>query len=245
MMRHLSKKSFSIFLVLLCAVCGVHGAFPGPQGYVSDYAGIIGGEYKAAIEALISELESKTSAEIAVVTMKNLGGSDPEGYAADLFQKWGIGKKDKDNGLLIITALEERAVRIEVGYGLEGIIPDGLAGRVIREKILPEFKDGNYGQGLLNGVKTCAAIIAKDAGAALAGAGETDAELPADFMEIINFIAVVLFVLMIIGARIFFPLLFGFGGFWTGGSGGFGGGGGGFGGFGGGLSGGGGATGRW
>lgn len=243
----------SLILVGLCSfsIIAQETKSPKPRGWINDYAGILSQPERNLLSALINELERVTSAEIAIVTLNTIGMASIEEYAVDLFEKWGIGKKDKDNGLLILVAVNERQVKIEVGYGLEGIITDGLAGQIIREKIVPEFKQGNFGKGLLAATATTANLIAKDAGIEL---GELGA-LPREqyqisrksasarlFSRLIYFV----FLFMIFGGRFFiFPLLFPFfggGRYWSRGGGGFGGG---FGGFGGGLSGGGGAMGRW
>ena len=256
MARKQIRKVFCGFAcVVLCSGlwAGVSQAgFPKPVGYVSDYAGIVPQSERQAIELLATEVESKTSAEIAVVTIPNLPEDygSIEQYAVDLFAEWGIGKKGKDNGILFLVSFAERKIRIEVGYGLEGIIPDGLAGRIIRDEIAPRFKNGRYGEGLLAGAAAAAGIIAKDAEVELTG---ENARLVSQYATSAGrgfplgslLFLVILFALL--GPRLFFPLMFGMmlGGFWGGGRGGFGGGGGGFGGFGGGMSGGGGASGGW
>ena len=85
-----------------------------------------------------------------------------EDYATDLFNTWGIGKKDRDNGVLILVAVQDRAMRIEVGYGLEGILPDGLAGAVIREAFLPRFRNDDYRTGLLEGTARVIDIVRRN-----------------------------------------------------------------------------------
>ena len=255
------KQVVNFFCIITCVVlcsglwAGVSiASFPKPVGYVSDYAGIVPEGERQAIELLATEVESKTSAEIAVVTIPNLPEDygSIEQYAVDLFAEWGIGKKGKDNGLLFLVSFAERKIRIEVGYGLEGIIPDGLAGRIIRDEITPRFKNGRYGEGLLAGAAAAAGIIAKDADVELTG---ENARLVSQYATSAGrgfplgnlLFLIILFALL--GPRLFLPLMLGtmLGGFWGGGRGGFGGGGmgGGFGGFGGGMSGGGGASGGW
>jgi uncharacterized protein len=130
-----------------------------PQGWVSDFAGILSDQTKSQLTALIIETEKATSAEIAVVTVASLEGTSVEEYAVRLFAAWGIGKKDKDNGVLLLVAPNERKVKIEVGYGLEPVITDGRAGEIIRETILPFFKAGDYNQGVLQGSMQLAALI--------------------------------------------------------------------------------------
>jgi uncharacterized protein len=130
-----------------------------PHGWVSDFAGILSDQAKSQLTALIAETEKTNGAEIAVVTVTSLEGMSVEEYAVRLFKAWGIGKKGKDNGVLLLVAPNERKVRIEVGYGLEPIITDGRAGEIIRETILPFFKAGDYNQGVLQGSMQVAALI--------------------------------------------------------------------------------------
>ena len=128
-------------LALIAACCLASRAtasdFPRPQGKVNDFAGLLTPEDREALEAQLASLERDTSAEVAVVTVQSLGGRALEEYATALFTEWGIGKQGKDNGVLVLVAVDDRAMRIEVGYGLEGVLPDGLAGAVIRETFLP------------------------------------------------------------------------------------------------------------
>jgi uncharacterized protein len=119
---------------------------------------------------LAKELRQKTEAELSVVTLADLGGDEIEPVAVDLFQAWGIGKKGKDEGALILLASKERRVRIEVGYGLEGILPDGRCGTIIRRVMAPELSQGKIGGGLLRGAAAVAGVIAKDRGVTITGA---------------------------------------------------------------------------
>jgi uncharacterized protein len=229
----------------------VKAAFPKTQGYVSDFAGMIPSNTAGQLRTLAQDLERKTGAELAVVTVPDLGGENLETYAVDLFEKWGIGKKGKDNGVLILVAKAERKIRIEVGYGLEGIIPDGRAGDIIREQIEPAFKAGDFGAGLLLGAVAVSQIIAHDAGVQLglkkprATYGRRRTRRGSLLGSLINLIFFIIFFPLFFLRRLFFGHRRM--GYWTSGLGGFGGGfgGGGFGGFGGGMSGGGGASGGW
>ena len=126
--------------------------FPSSQGYVSDFAGLLSPASKAQLEARLSQLEKETTVEIAVVTIKSLEGHSVEDYASRLFEQWGVGKKGKDNGVLFLVAAEDREVRIEVGYGLESVITDGRAGRILDNDVVPHFKNGDYETGILSGV---------------------------------------------------------------------------------------------
>ena len=153
-----SKAAFALLFLLGPAIAPA--AMPEkPQGYVSDFAGILDGAAKSRLNSLIALTEQKTSAEIAVVTVPSLEGWTVEDYAMLLFKKWGIGKKGKDNGVLVLVAPKERKVRIEVGYGLEPILPDGLTGQIIREAFVPAFKRGDFPSGIEDGVKRIATII--------------------------------------------------------------------------------------
>ena len=106
------------------------------------------------LTARLAGLERDTSAEVAVVTIETLGGHPIEEYAAGLFERWGIGKKDKDNGVLFLVAYDESELRIEVGYGLESVITDGRAGRILDREVIPRFRDGDYDEGILAGERS-------------------------------------------------------------------------------------------
>jgi uncharacterized protein len=122
--------------------------FPQAVGYVNDFGEMLSSDFRQSLEEDLTKFEEETQAEIAVVTVNSLEGTYIEDYAVRLFEQWGIGKKEEDNGLLILIAKEEREFRIEVGYGLEPIITDGRAGRILREQMTPSFKEGNYDQGV-------------------------------------------------------------------------------------------------
>jgi len=250
----MKKVYFPLLLLALVALWIVFPAhceelkFPRPQGWVNDFAGVIPQSYRAKITSLAEELRTKTTAEVAVVTVPSLEGESVEMYANKLFRAWGIGDREKDNGVLILLAVKDRRTRIETGYGVEGILPDGLVGEIMDRYMVPYFKSGDYGKGLYLGMAAVASVIARDAGVELSG------EVPVrsvprpqggggpSILGILFF----LIILSIFGFRLI-PLLLlgglaGRGGTWYGGGGFRGGFGGGFGGFGGGASGGGGAS---
>jgi uncharacterized protein len=218
--------------------------FPSPRGAVNDFAGVIPPSYRDAMERLAGEVLAKTGAALVVATVASTEGRDPDEYANQLFESWGIGKKGEDRGVLLFLAVKERRVRIETGYGLEGVLPDGLAGSILDRYVLPDLRKGEYGPGLLNGMKAVAAVVAGEGGRVSAPA-ERPLEKRGGSLARSLFLFFVLFLLL--GTRrgramlpyILLMMLSGGGG----GSrrGGFGGFGGGFGGFGGGMSGGGGA----
>ncbi len=241
------KKSPVIIFFLMVCVAAAWGQFPEPRGYVNDFAGVLDDSSIRQMEGLISALQRETGAEIAVVTVESISPyASIEQYSVELAQEWGVGEEGKDNGVLILLAMEERRFRIEVGYGIEGIIPDGLAGAIMDESMLPEFRNGNFGAGMLKGVQAVAGIIAEDAGVELGSYDLSesrryeDSRRGEDSGGALGELITILFFLFIFGGRFFlWPLLFmgtrrrGFygGGFGSGGGGGFGGfGGGGFGG---------------
>lgn len=253
----------SLLVVLFAATILSAQTFPAPLGYISDYAGVTTEAERATINAICQELQEKTGAQIAVAVFPDLGGEEYTDYAVRLFEHWKIGQKGKDNGVLILNTLKERKARIEVGYGLEPIIPDGLAGRILRERMIPLLKEEEHGLAYLSGVAIIASIVAKDAGVNLATLQgmklprhASQRKQPFPFWLIFPLILVPL-----LGSRrrgrgrgyrrggilpfLLLGSMMGGGGFGGGGFGGGGFGGGGFGGFGGGMSGGGGAGGGY
>ena len=133
--------------------------FPEPVGYVNDFAELLSSGTRAQLEAQLRQLEEDTTAEVAVVTITTLDGEPVEYYANELFNEWGIGQKGEDNGILFLIALEERQTRIEVGYGLESIITDGRAGRILDTAVIPNFKNGDYELGIIAGIESIETYI--------------------------------------------------------------------------------------
>lgn len=244
---------FVLTVALVSTLARAEEKLPSPVGLINDFAGIISPEYEEKMNLLAREVLNKTGATVAIVTLKDIGGANVDEFTNRLYEKWGVGKKGEDRGAMLLVAFKERRVRIEIGYGLEGIIPDGLAGQIRDRAMVPYLKKGDYGLGLLNGLSVVAGIIAKDQGIALTGmppAPKTVSSRRRGYSFGIFPFLFLVFLFWIFarpgrrGGFALLPLLFlggGRGGF--GGSGGFGGFGGGFGGFGGGMSGGGGASG--
>ena len=137
-----------------------------PSGHVNDFANILDATSRAELESLLATLETETTAEVAVVTVTSLDGTSVEEFANTLFRTWGIGQRDKDNGVLILVAPAERRMRIEVGYGLEPVLPDGLAGQVTREEFLPAFETLDFTKGILQGTRRVAMIVRANEAAA-------------------------------------------------------------------------------
>lgn len=137
---------------------------PRPQAYVNDYAGIISSSEKTSLEQILVDFEKNSGNEVIVVTVPSLQEMTIEDFTVRLFEKWGIGKKGKDNGLLFLVAPTERKVRFEVGYGLEPYITDSTAGRIIRSFAEPNFKEGNFDLGINQSVLAAIAVISDKGG---------------------------------------------------------------------------------
>jgi len=202
------------------------------------------------MESLAGELLEKTGTTVVVATVETIGDNTPSDYANRLYQAWGIGKKGEDKGVLIFLAAKERQVRIETGYGVEGIIPDGLAGEILDRFAIPYFKQGDYGRGFYETMASVSSVVAKAAGVTLTGAPRLEqrpagTERKLGIFQLALLIAAAFFLLGTRQGRAILPwilLMMMSGGGGRRGGGGFGSfGGGGFGGFGGGSSGGGGA----
>ncbi|NLM42109.1 MAG: TPM domain-containing protein [Firmicutes bacterium] len=243
------RKLVGLGIVLVCVfalTAAVWAAFPQPQGFVNDFANVLDRRSQSELQVLAEQLRKDQGIELAVVTVATTDPLDPKEYTTALFNEWGIGGPE-DSGLLMLLAVAERAIEVEPGYGLEGVLPDGLIGAVIDQEGMPHFTKGDYGAGLTAMAKAYAAILA---GEEFAIAGERKV----DTGWLFSFFIFVLIVLLLRRNRFYPPRGGGVGG---GGSGRrtvfvpgptFGGprmptgrGSGGFGGFGGGRSGGGGA----
>ncbi len=228
--------------------------FPKPKGLVNDFANVIPPAYKQKIAAVTGALFQQTGIPVVVVTMPDIGGAEYNDYANRLYKAWGIGKKGEDKGVLIFVTVKERKMRIETGYGVEGILPDGLVGEIRDRYMTPYLKQNKFGEGLLAGASAVAQVIAKASGIKLSGQMPQKAAKKRSGFSFLPILIILILVMLISKRRggswlFFLALLFGLGGgggrgsgYSSGGSGGsFGGFGGGFGGFGGGMSGGGGA----
>lgn len=212
-----------------------------PDRLVNDYAGVLSRAQASSLEGLLLDLERQTGAQIAVVILPSLEGGQIDDFANHLYERWGIGGKGKDNGALLLVALKDRKVRIEIGYGLEGILPDAKAGRIRDQAILPAFRQNRYAEGVMGGAYALAQVIAEDAGVKLTGGRRAESGGRRG-SPLLSLLLLILFIPLMI-RHPFLAILLLSGGRGRGFSGG--GFGGGFGGFGGGLSGGGGASGSW
>ena len=241
-------------LVLALAGCAAFLAaaaadpdIPAPAGYVNDRAGVMG-EWAGKTEALCREIERSTGAQVAVLTVKTTEGMAPQQYAQLVFDRWKIGRKGKDDGVLVLVAVTDRKLWIATGYGVEGVLPDGKVGEIRDRHMVPAFRAGQYGEGIHRGVEAIGNVLrgGPDAPAAPAPSGGESRRrswLERNLFPL-SFAAILLFLLVRLVARVvgFFRGIAGggvrrtgryrSGGFWGGG-------------FGGGMSGGGGAGGGW
>ncbi|KAF0185133.1 MAG: hypothetical protein FD164_261 [Nitrospirae bacterium] len=161
-------KLFILFaLIALCLeISGAHAATPEPPSMPSqpvvDLAGIINPEAKTRLNEFLRTLEKKTGAEFVILTVASLDGEDIEPFTIRIAERWKLGKRGKDNGMLLAIALSEKKYRFETGYGLEGILPDSFLGTLGREQLRPFFRSGDYSTGLLNAATIIAERIAAD-----------------------------------------------------------------------------------
>ncbi len=135
------------------------------RGYTNDFAGVLGERAVQQVDAVAGEVERKTGAQIAVVLVRTLDGHPIDDYANTLARRWGVGRKE-NRGIVLLLAVDDRRSRIEVGYGLEPILPDGRTGYVLRS-MRPALREGNYDRAVLQAVQEIAGVIAKDAGVTL------------------------------------------------------------------------------
>ena len=240
----------AILIALSAGVASAAENYPSTRGTaVNDFANVIDPDNSAKMESLAREILQKTGAAIVVATLPELGQTEEITlYANGLYKAWGIGKKGEDKGVLIFLAVKERKIRIETGYGVEGILPDGLVGEILDKYVVPHLKTGETGKALYNAMLACGAYIAKDAGVQLTGVGGPYRTKVRPENKGFNVVGIILFLIaaaVLLGTRqgramlpwILLMLVSGSGRGGDG-EGGFGGG---FGGFGGGMSGGGGA----
>ena len=252
-----------LFVLLLIAVAAAGHAreVPAlPAAPVVDLAGIIDNAAEAKLNRYLTELETKTGAQMAILTIDSLQGQAIEEFSITIaHEKWKLGQKGKDNGVLMVVALNDRKYRIEIGYGLEALLPDSLVGGIGRQYLVPYFKTGNYSRGIYAAAVVMANEIAAEAGVQITGLPEVKRTHPGNLKRepsstIGKIFSIIVFLILIVifikNPRLFLAYLFmssmgGRPGHWGRTGGGFGGGGfGGFGGGGGGF-GGGGASGGW
>ena len=166
-MLTLNKKIIKIIMLIFCILAFYYTKSnamvkPTSDFYVNDYANVLTDETERYILNTNIELNSKTKAQIVVVTVTSLEGESIEEYATKLFREFEIGDKQKNNGVLLLCSTGDRLFRIEVGYGLEGVLPDGKTGRIQDQYIIPYLKDNNYDEGIKNGYSAVLEEVCKE-----------------------------------------------------------------------------------
>lgn len=162
-MRRRAALAIIAWFCLICAVAAQTLTFPVLTGRVVDEAGVLDATDRAALTESLAGLETKTTDQLVVVTLKSLQGTAIEDYGYQLGRRWQIGQKDKNNGVLLIVAPNERKVRIEVGYGVEGTLTDAITKIIIENSILPQFKAGDFPGGIKRGVEDVIQVLTGDA----------------------------------------------------------------------------------
>ena len=256
-----------VFVMLFTEASFASANYPEPTNYkyINDYANVISDDAKNKIVQVGNELYKKTGAEVVAVVMEKTGDETIEDYSTGLFRKWGIGQKDKNNGVLILLAFKnsnyQRKSRIEVGYGLEGALTDAGTGSIQDEYMIPYYKNSDYSTGILNGYMAVCKTVAKEYNVTLDSINNMPEPIVSRDNQNYSSVSIdpgyiILFIFLLFAFdgfflkwtifRILMAIMFGRGGRGRGGFGGFGGSsGGGFGGFGGGSSGGGGSSRGW
>jgi uncharacterized protein len=242
----------ALLAALLASAALAAANFPALTGRVVDQAKILSPVAIADLERKLADLEQKSGIQLVVATVPSLEGEEIEPYANELFRAWKLGEAKKNNGVLLLIAPNQRRVRIEVGYGLEGTLTDAVSSIIISNAIAPRFRAGDFNGGVTRGVDDIITALTTDAAEWKPKPTDMRAEHDASLLEVLAPFLIFLFIMFVfsrIGRRgggnvIFIPMGMGGGGGFGGGLGGGGGFGGGFSG-GGGSSGGGGASGGW
>ncbi len=253
-----TKLAAAVFLFLLSALPSLASTPQPPaipRDYVTDLAGVVKTEVRTRLNEHLQNLERSTTAQVIVLTVQSLDGQDIKEFGVEIFKGWKLGQKGKDNGVLILVAVKDKKYHFEVGYGLEGVLPDSMVGSIGREYFVPFFRQGDFSAGIYAGTLIVAKTIAGNDSSQL-GKGDAAGQHQGILQQPLRFVQKVFFGLVLAAAFILFithprqcflvllAMNMGGGrGGWSGGSGGFGGGS--FGGGGGGSSGGGGASGSW
>ena len=147
------------FALVVCAAGASGGEIPLLTGRVNDYAGLLSTQTTGELERLLKAEEDSTSNQVVVLTVKSLDGEPIESYSIRVVESWKLGQRGKDNGVLLLVSQDDRKVRIEVGRGLEGTLPDITCGRIIRNQIIPHLKQADYNSGVSAGVEAIIAAI--------------------------------------------------------------------------------------
>lgn len=155
---------FLLIGFLLLFHCSLASALDVPplRGRVNDYAGVMSQEQARSLESRLAQFEQETGHQVAVLTIPTLDGEDIEGFSIRVAENWKLGKKGFDNGVILIVAVKDRRLRLEVGYGLEGVLPDAIAKRITSEYIVPHFRSQDYAGGIIAGIDAVLKVIKKE-----------------------------------------------------------------------------------
>jgi uncharacterized protein len=155
---------FLLFISLLTVHCPPAWTLevPALRGRVNDYAGVMNKDQVRSLESRLAQFEQETGHQVAVLAIPTLDGEDIEGFSIRVAENWKIGKKGFDNGVILVVAVKDRRLRLEVGYGLEGVLPDAIAKRITSEYIVPHFRSQDYAGGIIAGIDAVLKVIKKE-----------------------------------------------------------------------------------
>ena len=219
-----------LILLILPIACMTVSATPSPTAafYVNDMAGVLSAEQEKSMVSVAEQLAKQTGAQVAVLTVTTLDGKDINEYALEVARAWGIGDKEKNNGVLILLSTGDREVRVEVGYGLEGCLPDGKTGRLIDTYAIPYYAQNDFATGTIQLFHAVMNVVCEEYGVDPASLNvpvmDTAEEEMTIFDLIVGLVVVAGMIALIVLTRGRILLFFGFGGFGRGGRGGGGGG---------------------
>jgi uncharacterized protein len=161
--RQLRRPIFASIVVLFLAASLVAALeIPPLRGRVNDYAGVMSQDQVRSLESQLAQFDQETGHQVAVLTVPTLEGEDIEGFSIRVAESWKIGKKGFDNGVILVVAVKDRRLRLEVGYGLEGVLPDAIAKTITSNYIVPRFRSQDYAGGIIAGIDAVLKVIKKE-----------------------------------------------------------------------------------
>lgn len=184
-------------LVLLALLLPGAQEIPDPTGYVTDLADILDAGTEEAITRHVLDLKAKTGAELAVLTVPTTGGESIDGYGIRVGEAWQVGDAEKSNGVILVIAVDDREYRFEVGYGLEGALPDGKVGEIGRQFIVPHFREGRYGEGTRLACLAALNTVADSYGVELSGIPDVRPRRPRGFSAARLFVYLIILVIIL------------------------------------------------
>jgi uncharacterized protein len=158
---HCAHLAGIVFILLAIAIAAALDV-PPLRGRVNDYAGVMSQDQARSLESLLAQFEQETGHQVAVLAIPTLDGEDIEGFSIRVGENWKLGKKGFDNGVILVVAIKDRRLRLEVGYGLEGVLPDAIAKQIISDYIVPRFRAQDYAGGIIAGIDAVLKVIKKE-----------------------------------------------------------------------------------